>query len=119
MNLRTTALATALVAASVPSLPASANAAHWGRGWGWGGVGLGLLAGAAITTALAAPYYSYYDPGYYASGAPFATYPPGYGYDYTYNNAPVYTYSYTPGYYAYAPGWGARRVYHIRHHYWH
>ncbi len=74
MNLRTTALATALVAASVPSLPVSANAHGWGWGWGWGwgGLGLGLLAGAAITKALAAPYYGgYYGyPGYYAYGIP-------------------------------------------------
>jgi hypothetical protein len=43
MRLRTAALAVALMAATVPSMTAPADAAWggWRGGWGWGGVGLG------------------------------------------------------------------------------
>lgn len=90
MKLRALALGTALLAATVPSLSSSAEAAPWGwhggwggwhggwhGGWGWGGVGLGLAAGAIIGSALATPYYGYgyYEPGYYYA-------PPYYGYGY-------------------------------------
>jgi len=52
MKLRTTALAAALVAATIPALPTSAEAAWgWRGGWGWGGVGVGLAAGALIVIA--------------------------------------------------------------------
>ena len=60
-KLRTAVLGTALLAAAVPALPSSADAAWWGRGWGggwgWGGVGAGLAAGAIIGTAIAANSY--------------------------------------------------------------
>ena len=54
--------ATALLLATVPALPSSAQAAHWrGHGWhgGFGGFGLGFAAAAIIGSALAAPYYGY------------------------------------------------------------
>jgi hypothetical protein len=54
MNLRTTTLAAALLAAGVLSLPGSAQAAPWG--WQFGA---GVAAGAVIGGALAAPYYGY------------------------------------------------------------
>jgi hypothetical protein len=95
MNLRALAFGTALLAATVPSLSSSAEAAPWGwrggwggwhgGGWGWGGVGLGLAAGAIVGSALAAPY------GYYNAG-----YPSGYYGDY-------YSYGYVPVPYAYVP----------------
>jgi hypothetical protein len=109
MKLRTTMLAAALIAASVPSTSGTAEAA-WRGGWGWGGVGLGLAAGALIGSALAAPYYGYgygYRPAYYGYG-----YSPGYyGYAYApgysgYGTAPYYNYNNGPwnggysGYYA-------------------
>jgi hypothetical protein len=87
-KIRTTVVAAALMAATVPSLSTSAEAAWgwrgggwhhggWGGGgWGWGGVGLGLAAGALIGGALAAPYYG----GYYGYGYPAYAY--GYGYPY-------------------------------------
>ena len=100
MKLRALALGTALLAASVPAVSSSAEAAPWGfhgggwyggwgggghgGGWGWGGLGLGLAAGAIIGSALAAPY-GYYDAypydDYYGYGyAPAVTYGYGYGY---------------------------------------
>ena len=105
--LRTTALAAALAASSLPALPLSAQAAPWGwhggwgggwGGWGWGlgGFGVGLAAG-LIGSALATPYYGY-----------------GYGYP-AYPYYPAYTsypnYGYYPGYasypgYSYYPNYG-------------
>ena len=90
MNLRVSALATALLVSTVPALPVSAQAAPVGRhggwsgwhggGWGSAGLGVGLATGAIIGAALAAPYYDY---GYYAPGyayAPEYAYAPGYAY---------------------------------------
>ena len=107
MKLRTAAMATALVAATIPALPTSAHA--WGfhhGGWGWGGVGLGFATGALVGAALASPYY-----GAYAYDYGYPAYAPAYGYDYGY--APAYAYDYDYGYapsygytsYAYAPSY--------------
>jgi hypothetical protein len=102
MNIRATAVAGALLAASVPALPVSAHAAPlgwhgggWhGGGWGLAGLGIGLAAGAIIGGTFAAPYYGYYSPGYYGYA-----YAPTYGYAY----APTYRYAYAPTYrYSYA-----------------
>jgi hypothetical protein len=123
MKLRTTALAAAVIAASVPCLSASVQAApfvhgmgwhagigrwHGGDGWhdrwggGWAGAGLGFAAGAIVGSALAAPYY---DGGYYTADYDYPDYygyasvPAAYGYDYPaaygYDYAPVgYSYDY-------------------------
>jgi hypothetical protein len=99
-KLRTTALAAALMTASVPSLTTSAEA-HGGWGWGWGGFGIGLAAGALIGGALAAPHYGYY--GYYAP----AYYPGYYGYGYGY-----------PAYYGYGYGYPHYYHRHWHHHYY-
>ncbi len=116
MKLRALALGTALLAATVPSLSSSAEAAPWGwhggwggwhgGGWGWGGVGLGLAAGAVIGSALATPYYGYYAPAYYPSDYYY-----GYSYPSYYGYAPAVTYGY--GYRRYWPHryWGYRHVY--------
>ena len=109
MNLRVSALATALLVSTVPALPVSAQAAPVGRhggwsgwhggGWGSAGLGVGLATGAIIGAALAAPYYDY---GYYAPGyayAPEYAYAPGYAY------APEYAAPYVGrALYAYAGG---------------
>jgi hypothetical protein len=109
--LRTTALATSLIAASVPlSVPANAAWGGWhggwggwhgGGGWGWGGVGLGLAAGALIGGAIAASSYGY---GYPAYGSAY-----GYGYPaYSGYSYPAYGYGYDTGYSypAYGSGYG-------------
>jgi hypothetical protein len=90
MKLRALALGLGLLAASVPSLSSSAEAApwdwhggwhgDWGGGWGWGGC---RAAGAILSRALAAPYFDNdYDYGFdhtYGSGyGPYAG--PGYYY---------------------------------------
>ena len=66
---------TALVAAATlagAALASSAPAeAYWRGGWDWGLAGFAL--GAAVGSALAAPYYSPY--GYYGYYAPYP-YPP-------------------------------------------
>jgi hypothetical protein len=115
MKLRALALGTALLAATVPSLSSSAEAAPWGwhgGGWGWGGVGLGLAAGAIIGGALAAPYYGYYAPAYYPSD-----YYDGYGYPAFYGYAPAVTYGY--GYrHLYRPHLYAHYRPIRRHRYW-
>ncbi len=122
MKLRTATLAAALLAASIPSLPSTAQArpfgfhGGWGHGgWGWGGAGLGLAAGAIIGSALAAPYYGGYGYPYGYGYAPYG-YGADYGYDPIYGYAPV-SYAYAPGYayyggyrrYGYG-GYGAYRV---------
>src|SRR5215468_2177218 len=95
-TLRSTALAAALAASSLPALPVSAQAAPWGwgwGGWGWGGFGIGLAAG-LIGTALTTPYWGYGYPAYYYPG--YSYYPTyGYGYGYPYSGY------YAPGYYGY------------------
>src|SRR5579871_107153 len=125
MKMPAATLATALVAATVPSLPTTAHAfgfhggwggfhggGGWGgfhRGWGWGGVGLGLATGALVGAALAAPYYDYgYGPYAYDYGYP--VYGPGYAYDYDVGPAYTVSYDYAPSYgyasYGYAPSCG-------------
>jgi hypothetical protein len=108
-KVRTTVLAASLIAAAVPALTTSADAAWgwrggWGGwrggGWGWGGFGLGLAAGAIIGGALASPYYGYY--GYY----------PGY-------YAPAYYASPYYGYYGYSGGYWGRPYWHRPWGYWH
>jgi hypothetical protein len=115
-KIRSTALAVTLIAAAVPALPSTADAAWgwrgggWRGGWGWGGVGLGLAAGALFGAAIAAPYYGGYGygPGYYG-------YNPGY-YGYY---APAY-YAPYPAYYGgwgWGGGWG-RPVFWHGHRHW-
>jgi hypothetical protein len=128
MKLRTAAMATALVAATLPALPTSAHAFgfHHG-GWGWGGVGLGLATGALVGAALATPYY-----GAYAYDYGYPAYAPAYGYDYGYAPAYAYDYGYAPSYgyasYAYGPSysvtystpsWGYRHYAYRRYGYRH
>jgi hypothetical protein len=99
-NLRATTLAAALVAASVPSFPGTAQAAWgWHGGWGWGGLGIGLAAGALIGAALSGPYSYGYPYGYPYYGGYYAPY---YGYR-----------SYYGVGYARAPYWRYRH--HVRH----
>jgi len=70
--------------------------------WRWWGPGLGFLAGAAIGTALAAPYYGY-GPYYYGYGpGPYYAAP----YPAPYYAAPGYPAAPGPGYAAAAPGGG-------------
>jgi hypothetical protein len=68
---------TAALAISAPALAQHYHGGHWGHygghwghgGWGWGGAAIGgFAAGALVGSALAAPSYYYYDPGYYAPG---------------------------------------------------
>jgi hypothetical protein len=108
-KLRTTALAAALMAGTVVSLPSSAQA-QWGWrggwGWGWGGVGVGLAAGAIIGSALASrPYYAYGSPYYDYGGYGYGYSPAFYGYSYGYS--PLYSYS--PVVFRRGPFWGFRR----------
>jgi hypothetical protein len=110
-KLRTTALAAALMAGTVVSLPSSAEAQwRWRGGWGWGGVGvgLGLATGAIIGSALATrPFYNYYGSPYYGYGG-YGYSPALYGYSYGYS--PLYSYS--PGFSTFGGGpfWGVRRA---------
>ncbi len=123
--LRSTALAAALAASSLPALPATAQASPWGwHGWGWGGFGIGLAAG-LIGTALAAPYWGYGYPAYgfypaYSYYPAYRYYPAyGYGYGYPY----YYGGYYAPRYYGYgyarAAHWGHPRHVYVRHVYRH
>ena len=133
MKIRTTALAAALMTASVSCLSVSAQAAplggwhggsggwHGGYGWhgggwgpGWAGAGLGFAAGAIVGSALAAPYD---DDGYYVAGYGYPDYDYGdapgvYGYGYGY--APLdssYEYAVAPSYgYAYGPAYPSYSV---------
>jgi BA14K-like protein len=61
--------------------------------WRWWGPGLGFFAGAAVGTALAAPYYNGYGPYY--------------GYGYGYGPRPYYAAPYYPAPYYAAPGYPA------------
>lgn len=79
------AVALALAGALTASAASTASARSWRP---WAAAGAGFVAGAAVGSALAAPRYSYYEPGY----ASYA-YSPGYAYD----TGPAYeAYAYEP-----------------------
>jgi hypothetical protein len=69
----TALVAAATIGAATLTMSSPANAWWRGGGWGWGwGLG-GFALGAAVGSALAAPYY--YPYGYYGYYAPYP-YPP-------------------------------------------
>ena len=80
-----TAIALALAGAMTAGAMSTASARSWKP---WAAAGAGFVAGAAVGSAIAAPRYGYYEPGY----AGYA-YSPGYSY------GPAYeSYAYQPGY---------------------
>jgi hypothetical protein len=93
-------LAAAFVATAALAAPSSAYARHGNGGPGIAlGIIGGMIAGAAIASAAAPPYYAA-PPAYYYPYAPRA-----------YSAAPAYSYAPAQGYYAPAPYYGAPYYY--------